>query len=396
MTDFLKRVSQMALGQPPVVEPLLVSRYAPATPAADASLFDSSYSPLEERRFESGLSHAPGMFSTEAPLTEYPSEQAQRSHSEAPSPAPPTTVAGPTGGLYQEQAAANDRRPEGSAPLLQEPGTTKAASSLLPPSGGASERAALMREPFRSSTSQTLAPLNAQGPNGPVRDDDKAGPMELSRARMTPPDAEREQWRTSMFDGVDHATPGVEMLAARVMDARNVRNASEASDDPHTAPDAADSRSNPRQGGAAFKDTYESIQRANENERSSRLMPFLAMAPIDRRGSVQDGFTPGARTEHDTEALRTGRRGESSMPLRSDSNSFAQPAPGRADSHLLSSPDDGASNGSHERVIHITIGRVEVRAVMPSTPPKPVVSPAPPAPKLSLDEYLRQHNGRPR
>jgi hypothetical protein len=33
---------------------------------------------------------------------------------------------------------------------------------------------------------------------------------------------------------------------------------------------------------------------------------------------------------------------------------------------------------------------------MPSTPPKPVVSPAPPAPKLSLDEYLRQHNGRPR
>jgi hypothetical protein len=43
-------------------------------------------------------------------------------------------------------------------------------------------------------------------------------------------------------------------------------------------------------------------------------------------------------------------------------------------------------------VIRVTIGRVEVRAV---TPPLPAVEPSPPpAPKLSLDEFLRQHNGR--
>jgi hypothetical protein len=41
--------------------------------------------------------------------------------------------------------------------------------------------------------------------------------------------------------------------------------------------------------------------------------------------------------------------------------------------------------------IHVTIGRVEVRAVMsPSTPPK-VASRA--APKLSLEDYLKQRNG---
>ena len=43
-------------------------------------------------------------------------------------------------------------------------------------------------------------------------------------------------------------------------------------------------------------------------------------------------------------------------------------------------------------LIRVTIGRVEVRAV---TPPLPVVEPPPlPAQKLSLEEFLRQHNGR--
>jgi hypothetical protein len=44
------------------------------------------------------------------------------------------------------------------------------------------------------------------------------------------------------------------------------------------------------------------------------------------------------------------------------------------------------------QLIRVTIGRIDVRAV---TPPQPVIeSPAPPGPKLSLDEFLRQHNGR--
>ncbi len=42
--------------------------------------------------------------------------------------------------------------------------------------------------------------------------------------------------------------------------------------------------------------------------------------------------------------------------------------------------------------IRVTIGRIDVRAV---TPPSPPVQPtAPTQPKLSLEEYLRQHNGR--
>ena len=41
--------------------------------------------------------------------------------------------------------------------------------------------------------------------------------------------------------------------------------------------------------------------------------------------------------------------------------------------------------------IRVTIGRVEVRAVLP--PPAPARTPAPATPKLSLDEYLRSRNG---
>jgi hypothetical protein len=50
------------------------------------------------------------------------------------------------------------------------------------------------------------------------------------------------------------------------------------------------------------------------------------------------------------------------------------------------------NDASSPRPIHITIGRVEVRAVHP--PPEPVPRrPAPVSPKISLEDYLKQRNG---
>lgn len=43
-----------------------------------------------------------------------------------------------------------------------------------------------------------------------------------------------------------------------------------------------------------------------------------------------------------------------------------------------------------DRTIHVTIGRLEVRAVQSASPP---AKPAPPKPRISLDEYLRSRNG---
>lgn len=43
--------------------------------------------------------------------------------------------------------------------------------------------------------------------------------------------------------------------------------------------------------------------------------------------------------------------------------------------------------------IRVTIGRIEVRAVMPSHEPAERATPTRPRPKLSLDDYLKQRNG---
>nr|MDQ3744997.1 hypothetical protein [Acidobacteriota bacterium] len=70
---------------------------------------------------------------------------------------------------------------------------------------------------------------------------------------------------------------------------------------------------------------------------------------------------------------------------------YGYDGPRRAAARPLPPRDDGAADTSAGGVIRVTIGRIEVHAVTPPPPtPKPY---APPAPKLSLEEYLRQHNG---
>lgn len=69
------------------------------------------------------------------------------------------------------------------------------------------------------------------------------------------------------------------------------------------------------------------------------------------------------------------------------------PSPRTSAPPLPARRDETAAETPAAPVIRVTIGRVEVRA---ATPPPPVEPPAPPAPRLSLDDYLRSHNGRAR
>jgi hypothetical protein len=88
---------------------------------------------------------------------------------------------------------------------------------------------------------------------------------------------------------------------------------------------------------------------------------------------------------------------ESSAPLppvRNSGNTFDPPNARRADAQLLSTLDERMAEATSGRVIRVTIGRIEVHAVTPPPPLQPVEAAPPPAPKLSLDDYLRQHNGR--
>jgi|GEM_PF-4555103 len=63
-----------------------------------------------------------------------------------------------------------------------------------------------------------------------------------------------------------------------------------------------------------------------------------------------------------------------------------------ADRPLRSSRNAPEPRAATEKTIRVTIGRIEVHAAQP--PPPPVEPPTPSMPKLSLDEFLRQQNGR--
>ncbi|MBC8028997.1 MAG: hypothetical protein H7Z16_02710 [Pyrinomonadaceae bacterium] len=81
-------------------------------------------------------------------------------------------------------------------------------------------------------------------------------------------------------------------------------------------------------------------------------------------------------------------RDERGSPDDSARRSFAT----RHVSPSSTTSDRGARDAAGPPIIRVTIGRIEVRAAAPPTPP--LETAPPPKPKMSLDEYLRQHNGR--
>jgi hypothetical protein len=52
------------------------------------------------------------------------------------------------------------------------------------------------------------------------------------------------------------------------------------------------------------------------------------------------------------------------------------------------------TSSSSPSTIRVSIGRIEVKAMMPPAPPPASPKPGRPAPRLSLEEYLKQRNGR--
>jgi hypothetical protein len=96
------------------------------------------------------------------------------------------------------------------------------------------------------------------------------------------------------------------------------------------------------------------------------LPPFSTAAPSDERPSRS--AEPGVSARQDARALPLQVM---SRPVASDLTRGAAPDPPTP-------------------TIRVSIGRVEVRAV---TPPAPSRKPTRPAPRMSLDEYLRSQNG---
>ena len=100
------------------------------------------------------------------------------------------------------------------------------------------------------------------------------------------------------------------------------------------------------------------------------------LVPAQESSSKESRLLPRATT--------TASQGKSQIVVQPDLSSPLKPPATPAVSLLQPSPKEPPA-------IHVTIGRVEVRAMMPAAQVKP--PPERSAPKMSLDDYLRSRNG---
>jgi hypothetical protein len=125
-----------------------------------------------------------------------------------------------------------------------------------------------------------------------------------------------------------------------------------------------------------------------------------ADSQVSSRGHSQPASsTPSSRSEavdhepaREKKQAQDARSNQHRAPARRDHSEINQSPAMAAERPLRSSRNAPEPRAAAEKIIRVTIGRIEVHAAQP--PPPPVETPAPPAPQLSLDEFLRQHNGR--
>jgi hypothetical protein len=138
---------------------------------------------------------------------------------------------------------------------------------------------------------------------------------------------------------------------------------------------------------ASFVNTsFEEIQ--NDQHRSGTIMSDDERIPA--RGSAKDlprgTVIEGERIVHPrAERVMANKVDQVVEPTRG--------APGRVDKSLEALTASEESNRTEPPVVRIHIGRIDVRAIMPP-PSQPTSKPAPVQPRLTLDDYLRQREGR--
>jgi hypothetical protein len=347
MTDFLQRVSIMALGLSPVVQPLVVSRYAPGS-----HLSAPAPPPGEEHSFESPAAHAPGT----AAQTLSPFPDAEQNLRRAP-----------------EQTAANDARQESTEPFSPPSDAIGAQRSTDP----AVTSALTSDEP----ASPIRTPLNAEALIAPVGNA-VTGQTKESHARTTTGSEEAKLRSEPTVYAESRTTPDAER--------RSIERAGERDSAPRRL-DAAGAPAAATHHGADTFTATESARPAHADERSTQARPDLRQDATRRRRSAEDGFTQSTGREHEIETRTTSTP---ATPRRSEASSPVQATAPRVASQSLSARDGRAADAPTGTVVRVTIGRIEVRAVQPPT--QPVEAVAPPSPKLSLDDYLRGQNGRSR
>lgn len=333
MTDFLKRTAQMALGLTPLVQPVVVSRYAwdPHQPALETQS-------TAESSAGTGSEIAPG-----------PDE-------------PPDRIADPIPRRTQARIRESGTPLEGVKVWLRETDTRDISNSLRFDLANPDDQD---KSSFEATALEMSLSPNTENMVRPVRNA-SARQVEEWRRRGTPTSAEPRREPASIarteLRSTDHGTD----------DAR---------------------REELLLSSSVHEDT-----RAHQDEQSSDPRPVASQERSGR--SSEDGFVEGDSisekhsfnerliSKRELDAHRINTTSTTPRTFRTPSG----PSIAGEGSRLRSSPVEAIPDSSSPPVVRVTIGRIEVRAMMPPSQPVEVFGPS--APKLSLDEYLRQHNGR--
>ena len=348
MADFLERVSRMALGAAPAIQPLVASRYAPGAQAAVPEMMERD-----------------------------------------------VTLDSPAGGAVTSVAEARAAvRPEGDDSEAPQPGSLVATTAEGRPAG-------------RREDSRGIAPT--AGETLPPEAGERASPDMAGRFVEPHAAAPRDDSRAIAPAVVDdHGQQRPRRLHARedMPFSGEPGNASR--------PPAAVELVRPDSASRLVGDPTVSGQRLEAGvEEHVRLPNPVHNGSRHRAIAVEPGATTGDSDEPAAHAdgLRALEpplsprfpaqieAGEAPISPRATSleGRLPRPAPSTARHSAADARawrPDGSEPASARPAVRVTIGRVDVRALMPPAPP--VGTPTAAGPKLSLDDYLRQQSRRPR
>jgi hypothetical protein len=363
MADFLERVARMALGVAPAIQPRVESQYAPGAAAPQQTL---------EREVTLELA-------AESPVGSR-AESPETARSEADGASPADTPNAPTA-VRTYPAAPRDLSSEIAPADFETAPHRQRSADLTNLTEAATARVQAPGDiPLLSEMQNPLPPWTMQVLPGTTSGFVEPGASDIDQGRSSP-------------------IVGSAATVAREHPSR-------------PAPAIADTSLPRRQPRADVESISEvDAKRAEDAQAMQQIraredVPFLDERPNRQRPSAiveqarPDAAGRSARPEHGRPPRGQPEFEPQEMLVRARIMSPQHGSPERdalIAQHFGSDTrarQHGSEPASLPPTVRITIGRVEVRAMMP--PAQPVQTPAIPGPRLSLDEYLRQHSRRPR
>jgi hypothetical protein len=194
----------------------------------------------------------------------------------------------------------------------------------------------------------------------------------------------------------DHASPSPDQPSGEPEPAR---------DETATSPTPPRRRQAGSSGVRAHAATQPDTRLPDRRERSGRGGPAIPDHPVSDTARLEESVHPAESSSPEVDARvrahaapdraepdhysRTSRRPVSEAPAVPNAE-----RQGGAPSPKSVAPDQtGVTERTAPRTVQVTIGRVEIRAIPQVPEPAQPLPESKPVPVLSLDDYLRQHNG---